>query len=156
MSNPVAKKVSDIDPVFEDQVLQQRLLAGNDYQNLASSGYKQRVHPMPAMEGWSGDLFDWDGMSEPFSRKQSNQWFLKAIDNAQAPGVSGDIVLTTTQVDYLACMERAFRARYTNSFPRVMAHTLGRRRGHGDEKNSLYIVGVLQYARGITQQSIPQ
>ena len=107
-------------------------------------------------KGWSGDLFDWKGMSKPFSRKQSNNWLLEAIKSVMSMGVAGDSVITTTQTDYLGCMERAFRARHTNGFPRVMAHALGRRRGHGDQDGGMCTQGILNYVRGVVKQATPQ
>jgi hypothetical protein len=153
MSDPTATRKSDVDPVFEDQLNTMQDQAQQEYIDHGTNGYDQTQTLMPDPKEWSGDLFDWDNMSKPFSRKKSNDNFIEAIKKVASPGVSGDAVITTTQVEYLAIMERTFRARHTNSFPRVMAHMLGRRRGHGDQEYGLFTKGLLQYVRGIVKQS---
>ena len=62
------------------------------------------------------------------------------------------MVVTTTQIDYLAIMERAFRARHTMSRPRAMLHAMGRKAGHGSNTGPL-VRGVLEHVRGLVKQS---
>lgn len=84
--------------------------------------------------GWSGDLFDVDAMSAPFDRKEINQQLVEAMTGD--PGTSGDLVTGTMQIDQLACMERAFRARHSSRKPRMMLHAAARTRGHGSPRGT--------------------
>lgn len=81
---------------------------------------------------WDGNLFDLEGMSKPFDRKEIAQDAKDAVKDAGDPGNVGDLILTTTQGDLLAAMERAFRARHMTSV-RIRAHAAARRKGHGHE-----------------------
>jgi hypothetical protein len=107
---------------------------------------------MPVANGWKGSPFDYEGMAQPYSRAQSNAWFTKATANAAQSGSTGDLIATTTQVDYLACMERAFRARHTMSRPRAMCHTMGRKMGHGLDTGPLSR-SIIEYIQGVNTQA---
>ena len=145
---------SDVDPTMYLQLKEQSVEAlAQEYVN--RSMQNQFHWHMPQKIKWSGDLFDWSGMHEPFDRNESNKSFVKAIQDPNNPGVSGDLGITTSQIDYLAVMERAFRARHTCRWPRVCAHMLGRRRGHGNEEMGLFKFGVLGAVRGMVKQSSP-
>jgi len=145
-----AQAKADVDPNFETQVkeLQQQ------NQQLVPEALKgaQPKWLMPKKEGWSGDLFDWEGMHKAFNRDKSNEDFKKAIEDAKSPGTTGDLAVTTTQIDILAVMERAFRARHTMGRPRAFAHAMARRKGHGNDKGPL-VQCQLEYVRGLVKES---
>lgn len=101
---------------------------------------------------WNADLFDFEEMSTPFDRTQANADFIKAVENPKEPGTVGDIIATTTMIDELSAMERAFRVRHTMRRPRAMAHLSGRKRGHGDALGPLVQLGV-EYILGVIKQS---
>ena len=101
---------------------------------------------------WLGDLFDIEGMSDPFNRDEANEMFVEATKDGENSGVTGDLGSTTLQVDYLACMERAFRSRHTMRRPRTMAHMTGRRKGHGNERGVLTQMN-LEFVRNMIKQS---
>ena len=145
-----AARRMDIDPVFSAQVTQHQQQAQHDANNLQQLSAVCWL--MPELRGWNGDPFDYEGMKQPFSRDNINDDFAKACQQ-ESPGVSGDAIIATTQVDYLSTMERSFRARHTSSFPRTLAHAIGRRRGHGDQASGLFQVGVLDYLRGIVKEA---
>ena len=145
-----ATKKSDIDPNFQDQVNQRK-------QDAAQEGEKRRRSQqvqvmMPKLGDWVGDLFDWDGVSKAFNRDQANDDFVKATSDARNPGVTGDLVATTLQVDYLSVMERAFRARHTMSFPRAIAQQSARKEAHGEDRGA-FSQSALEFVRGVLKQS---
>ena len=105
----------------------------------------------PPSEPWKGSPFDWKKMYYPFdSYVPSHQigYTLRPI----CPGAAGDLPMAALQVDYLACAERAFRARHTTSFPRGVAHHALRRKGQGDSGGPLRY-GVLDYLRDLKKVS---
>lgn len=71
--------------------------------------------------GFKADLFDMPAYHEPFDRTQHEEEFVEAHKKPSDPGTTGDGIISTLQGDWLACMERAFRARH---------HTPVRRRIH--------------------------
>src|SRR4051812_41559396 len=115
---------ADVDPNLEAQVkaLQTQAAASAP----ATLKGEQAKWMMPEHEDWQGDLTDWDELGTPFDRSASNEAFVEAVKDGKNPGTTGDLVVTTLQVDYLACMERAFKARHTMSRPRALAHAMGR------------------------------
>jgi len=102
--------------------------------------------------GWNGDVFDYDGMHTPFNRDKANQEFTDAIANPNAPGVVGDMIVTTTQIEYLACLERAFRMRHAMPLPRLLLHAAGAARGNGDDKGVYSLCG-LEYVRRLVKET---
>src|SRR5688572_30126624 len=67
---------------------------------------------IPEVAGWSGNLFDLEGMSEPFTRSAHSEDFANIVKDTDNPGTTGDLILTALQGDTLAAMERAYRARH--------------------------------------------
>jgi len=150
MPTDTPSSVANMDPNFEGQLRTLRTQAQQEAQS------RQQGQPtpwmMPERKAWSGDLFDSAGMHSPFDRTQANQDFVKAVSDATKPGVVGDLIATTTQVDYLATMERAFRMRHTMRRPRAVLLAAGRKTGHGDPQGTLTQCGV-EYLRGILKES---
>jgi len=76
-------------------------------------------------------VFDIQNLSTPFDRTQLN-----ADYKAEYEGTGDDEIRSvagySTQIAYLAMMERAFRERY-KSLPRIGAHTMGRVEAHGED-----------------------
>jgi len=106
---------------------------------------------MPPLEDWDGDLYDWSGIHSAFSSEDTNKEFLESI-KADDPGNIGDLIMCNTQIDYLASMERAFRARHTMTFPRNVAHHCSRKDGEGHESGPLRY-GVLEYLKELKKVS---
>ncbi len=148
-ANPTKK--SDIDPNFEKQINARQ---DDAKQEERARKRNEQVHWMTPTD-WQGDPFDWNGMKAPFNRDKANSDYEAAVDDPKSPGNSGDLVATTTQIDYLACMERAFRARHTygaHQFCRPVAQSLGRKKGHGHAKGP-FKQSVLQYVRDVLKQA---
>lgn len=128
-------KAKDIDPVYNEQVVRLRTLA--DEEQKARIKTDQSAWMIPELKDWDGNLFDWEGMAEAFKREKANEQFEDAHKEGTAPGVGADSIVTTLQVDYLAIMERAFRARHLSRRPRTIIHAMGRKRGHGHNEGTL-------------------
>lgn len=154
---PTASAKADLDNTLSQQIKSLEQQANAEQQAELTGSQTQWMMPVlkpagiPSSQGWSGDLFDYKGMAEPFDRSQSNQALINALD-ASSPGTSGDLIITTLQVDWLACAERAFRARHTMRRPRAVAHAMGRKAGHGSDTGPLNQC-VLQYINGLVSES---
>jgi hypothetical protein len=82
-------------------------------------------------EGLTGDVVE-DTEAElhdPFERDGPNEDYVEAI-TPETQGSAGDLIVSTMQVDTLAQMERAYRARHITRV-RSVAHACGRMRAHG-------------------------
>lgn len=141
---------SDVDPNFQKQVVNLQVLKAAEA--TARRTGQQVKHFMPVQNDWNGDLGNVDGIKSAFNRDQANAELAQVVSSADSPGVSGDIVATTTQIDYLSCMERAFRARHHGGFARAVALSAGRSRGQGQETGTI-VAAALDYVRGIHKQS---
>lgn len=140
---------SDVDPNFTDQIVTLRTQA--DAEQKARIKGNQTAWMVPKKGEWSGDLFDREGMAKAFQRDKANADFVAATSDPEAPGMTGDMIVTTLMIDYLACMGRAFCARHTMRRPRAMAHAMGRKKGHGSNRGTL-TQAALEYIRGTIQQ----
>ncbi len=144
-------KKSDLGEKFETQIEELMDHAEDEFDDLKEANETHWM--MPELGGWSGDLFDWEGMKEPFLRKDLNDMYEAATEDPWNPGRSGDLIITTTQIAYLASMERAFRARHTQRFPRSVAHVLGRRNVQKMDKQGSLSLAALEYVKGIILQT---
>jgi len=150
MPNVTTTRKSDIDPTFEKQLTEMKDQAKDDFEQRSEG--KQVQWNMPKKLGWSGDLWDWEGMKKPFDRKFSNEKYEEACKEQMAPGRTGDLIITTTQIGLLSTMERAFRARHAYHFPRGLAQNISRRKGHGEDKGTFKFI-MLDYVRSIIKQT---
>lgn len=91
---------------------------------------------------------DFDAVSTAFSRKKINENGIKAIENPESPGTSGDIVMAATMLGVMSTMERAFRVRHTLRRPRANALAAGRLKGHGNVKGPI-LQCYLEYLRAL-------
>lgn len=145
------------DPVSKAQVCVNFERRVRDLKEAARLGYEARRTGSGAPRwfrpsGWDGNLFDFEAMAVPFSRADANAQFVEAVGDSEAPGTSGDIVVTTTQIDYLACLERAFRVRHGLRRSRAVAHLLARLKAHGDDRGPL-VQCALEYIRNVLKQT---
>jgi hypothetical protein len=145
---PTPKSVADVDPNFERQLraLKADSKANGDAirQNDATRWFR------PA--GWDGDVFDYAGIARAFNRDAANEMVVRAISDAEAPGTSGDLIAATTQIDYLACLERAFRVRHAMPVPRLLLHAAGTMKGNGTDKGVFMLCGV-EYVRRLVAEA---
>ena len=140
---------ADVDPNFTAQIVALRTQA--DAEQKARIKGNQVAWMVPDKGEWSGDLFDREGMARAFQRDKANEDFVAATSDPLKPGVTGDMIVTTLMIDYLACMGRAYHARHTMRRPRAMAHAMGRKKGHGDNNGTLTQT-ALEYVRSTIQQ----
>lgn len=143
---PVTSKV-DVDPTFE-RMLEMLREAAEKNANAIAQGTAPVWH-MPV--GWPGNLDDWEAMTKAFDRKKLNELTAKAQSDAANPGVIGDLIMGTLQIDYLAAAARAFHARYATK-PRRLALMTARLKGQG-QQDGVYKGSILQFVRAIALRS---
>jgi hypothetical protein len=100
---------------------------------------------------WDGNVYDLSAFSAPFARDASNADYVSAVEDPDNPGVTGDLVVSTIQIDFLATQERAYRNRHTMRRPRAVAHVLARLQGHASPVGP--IGGMLDYVRVLLQRA---
>jgi len=149
-TEPKPQSKAEIDSNFEGQIKKLRERAKDEAD--AKLGGDNAQWNIPELGDWDGDLFAVEEISDAFKREEANEKFEEATKDSSSPGVAGDLGVTTLQVDYLACMDRAFRARHTMRRPRTMAHMTGRRKGHGNERGTLTQT-ALEFARNLLKQA---
>lgn len=137
------QSVVQIDPVFEKRLVDLRNQAEHEADARAAGGQVRWFRP----EGWDGDVFDLAGFGPPYSRAASNQAYLAAVKDPLKPGTTGDLMATTTMIDFLAVLERGLRNRHTMRRPRATAHALARLRGHSHAAGPL--ARMLEHMREI-------
>lgn len=142
------KSKADMDPNFEKRFRDLKLHALDQHAQGKSGGQIRQFRP----DGWNGDPFDVEGLSEPFKRDKANDDLVAAISNGDAPGTTGDVVACSVMINQLSVMERAFRVRHTMRRCRAQAHQLGRQRGHGDDKGPFVQLGI-EYVRSLLKQA---
>jgi len=151
----MASKKSSIDPKFRDQLQELQTKAAEEEEKRLKGEQAKWMRP----KEWGGDTTDLDAMGDPFDRKQANEDYTKAAVAGSSCGVTGDLIVSVLQVETLAVMERAFRARHTMSFPRAVAHQQARRGkgladkyGHGGEEG-VFKKGILDVVQRMLKQA---
>lgn len=130
--------IATIDPVFQTQLvtLTSQEATNSDAAQLDGT---QPVWWSPSTAvvapNWNGNPLTITGtnsMARAFNRKESNDNYLKAIETSGTPqgGRVVDRIVTKIQVDYLAAMERAFRALHSTC-TRCEMHAASRHLGAG-------------------------
>lgn len=142
--------LAQVDPNFEKQVRQLRSTLAAEAQSRLQG--RDAVNYTPVLNDWSGDLTDLEGMASAFSREELNQTYEQMLDDPEKGGVVGDAIAIAFQVDWLALLERAYRARHTMNRCRSVAHATARRQGQGLEDGVLSHA-YLEYLRGVLRQS---
>lgn len=91
------------------------------------------------------DPLDVAGITAGFDRARINANFEALIADAAGGGTAGDAISVKTQCDWVAVMERGFRARHCTPV-RLIGMMVARRLGHGHPRGVLR-GGVLAYAQ---------
>ncbi len=102
---------------------------------------------------WDGDL-QTEGGLKALHKSYNTDDAEAALIQAYTPGDPGntsDGILLSLQIDYMAQAERAFRARTTQSFPRTLAHTAAREKGHG-QPTGVFTGQALEYFTFLLKQ----
>jgi hypothetical protein len=145
-------KATEFDPVIENILKKFRDLLKADAEALPNAGQSSWLMPPP--EKWEGDLSDFEGISSMFERLRANEQFQKAVEKAEAPGVTGDMVVTTLQIAYMQAIERAFRCRHTMSRTRAVMQLSARKAGHGNNQGALS--QAMAYVRNLMAEASTQ
>lgn len=113
--------------VFHERLADLRLQAQQIQQ--AIQGAAQRPWQVPA--NFTGSLLDVPELHNPaFNRDEINANYEEVTKDPKNAGTVGDVIGLKLQLDYVACEERAFRARHT-TLARAMCLGHGRRFGQG-------------------------
>lgn len=136
-----AKSRGRVHAIFQDRVeeLAEQATTIAD----ATRQTEQRVWQYPD-ELETGPL-DIPGITEAFDRTEIATNYEEAVSDGASPGTVGDVISLKNQGDYVAVMERAFRARHATPV-RNLAHAAARRKGQGHEKG-IFKGGVLVHAQ---------
>jgi len=89
-------------------------------------------------------------VSEAFQLPQAVESAIAAYKQ-EDPGNLADGILLTSQLDYVAQMERAYRARHMQGFPRMIAHAANRKAGQASE-SGLFSGQILGYMTSLLTQ----
>lgn len=127
------------------------LIASLKAQGLSLRNAGQRLQLELDKNGWDGNPQDLDGLVKPFSREEHRDDVEAAIADADDAGPIGDLVASSWQGDLLACMERSYRAKYSNRVRRS-AHAAARREGHASDAGVLRR-GMLGTVEGALKQT---
>lgn len=107
----------------------------------------------PPSSEWLGDLQTEEALkaiARAFNTDEAEGALIDAF-NPKDPGNSADGIVLTLQIDYMAQMERAFRARHSQNFHRALAHFSTREKGHGQDTGAL-VGQALEYFNHIIKQ----
>lgn len=149
MPDPTIKSVAEVRDRFTDQ-LKATTKAGANAEQAVQLKEQLQQHQIDKGK-WKGDVFDLDGIHDAFDREENEDDVIKAIRDPSEPGTVGDLMVSSLQGDYLATMERAFRARHQTRI-RADVHAAARRRGHGHDAG-LFQRGVVGYIEGLLKLS---
>lgn len=155
MADLQTESVAEVDQNFEQQfksiVTQASAAAQQVSQGLGAQWYA----PSP-LGSWTGDLFDWKGMSSAFDRANLNTLYSKVITEQNGKvGVTGDLVALGHQIEYMSLLERAYRNRHCFRSPRLVAHANGRTTGHGNDSGPIGRA-IVDYTRNVLKQAKAQ
>lgn len=123
-------------------------------QHLARIRGEQVKDTRPKPADWDGDLATTAGLvalHKAFSTEQAEKELIEA-HSTENPGNTGDDIALSLQIDYAAQMERAYRAKTSMPFPRMLAHVAGRELGHGDPVGVIAF-GLIEYVQRIVKQT---
>jgi hypothetical protein len=146
--------LGNIDPNFQAQI-NQLGTEFNQYWVAASTFGKQPQWILPVKNNWDGSPFTISGptsFASAYDRTTLNANYNQALQS----GNLTDRWSIKTQVDYMAMMERAFRARHATSI-RCNAMSLGRQMGQGTQNTGVFymLVNYLSSVNTIGQSAPP-
>jgi len=141
----MAGTTATLDPIFVNNVTNLSTTSGSI--GNAASGTTQRVWQTPPANGWSGNTADIAGLVKPFDRSQLVAKYANVIADGSDPGTVADLIALSTQIQYVAAMERGYRARIASPI-RCLITSLGRRIGHGDPAG-IFVGSVQGYVQDV-------
>lgn len=150
MATPKSSQKSSVSDVISSLI--EELASQSEDEAKDRKQNKQVKWRMPPKKDWDGDIFKWEKMDKPFDSKKPNDELKATVKSPTNPGNAGDLVLSMTQIEYLAMAERAFRARHTMTFPRNIAHATARQNGFSKDKGP-FKMSVLKYLEDVKKMS---
>jgi hypothetical protein len=134
-----------IHDVFNDNLTQRASQAAQQAQAARGNGLRP----------WSGptkvtDPLDVPNITKGFDRSEiDTNYTAKIVGSSDSPGTCGDTISVKTQGDFIAILERGYRARHCTPV-RLLGMLAARRAGHG-QPNGVYLGGILRYAQDTLQ-----
>lgn len=134
-----------VSPIFYNNILGLSVHAasvGNSTLQLQQRGWY-----VPNATLWSGNPHDVTGMKAAFDRDALNSNHTFAINTAGTDGGGrlSDCRGIKLQVDYMACMERAYRSSVASGI-RCALHAAGRKIAHAKD-GGIYTGGIIKYVQ---------
>ncbi len=127
---------AQIDDVFNNAIIDLTTQA-NEQGAVALDAEGLRPWNRPATSSdWNGDPLQIEDTIKPFDRTKIGEVYEEMLADGTDSGTVGDGQALKTQSDYLAVMQRGFRARHCTPV-RLMAMAIARREGHGDPQGIL-------------------
>jgi hypothetical protein len=91
------------------------------------------------------DPLDIPGITNAYNRQDVDANYAELLKSGSDPGTCGDVICVKTQGDYIAEMERGFRARHATPV-RCIGHAMARRKGHANDAG-IFLGGVLKHVQ---------
>jgi hypothetical protein len=89
------------------------------------------------------DPLDIPGITAAYDRNEVDTNYAELLKSGDDSGTCGEVVSVKTQGDYIAIMERGFRARHATPV-RCIGHAMARRKGHS-QPNGVFLGGVVSH-----------
>jgi hypothetical protein len=137
---------------FQSQLQNIRIRCKNisDYHRGGSES--GRFWMLPTFRGWDGDPHNIPDMAKPFARDEPNQEYIQEITK-DVGGKQSIAMGRKIEIDYMAMMERAFRARQAGPI-RCTLHSAGRRLAHS-EPAGIHQGGVIKWVQNVLSSGEP-
>jgi hypothetical protein len=129
-----------IHDVFRTNINDIAKQAGKQHDTIRGKGDRPWNRPEKAP-----DPLDIAGITEAYDRKEVDANYGELIKSGADAGTCGDVVSVKTQGDYIAIMERGFRARHATPI-RCIGHAMARRAGHSKDAG-VFHGGVLRHVQ---------
>jgi hypothetical protein len=136
----MAQSKGKIHDVFQQNL--EDLTEKADQQAQASRSAEPRPWNRPEK---AKDPLDIAGITDAFDRSEIDTNFSELLQDPESPGTCGDVICVKTQGDYVAEIERGFRARHATPV-RCICHSMARRKGHS-KPNGIFLGGVLVHVQ---------
>jgi hypothetical protein len=134
----------DIHDIFFDNIQEITGQAGDQADMVRGKGTRPWNRP-----GNVSDPLDIEGITQGYDRSAIDTNYAELIASGDDPGTCGDAISLKTQGDYIAEMERGFRARHATPV-RCIGHAMARRKGHSQD-TGVFRGGVLQHVQDALQ-----
>jgi hypothetical protein len=139
---PSKGKIHD---VFQNDIQQLTTQAGQQADMIRGKGTRPWNDPKWSDASKPKSPLDIPGITDGFNRDQIDTNYGQLIQSGSDAGTVGDVICVKTQGDYIAEMERGYRARHATPV-RCIGHAMARRKGHS-MTNGVFQGGVLKHVQ---------